>query len=146
MQRIIFSWILGAAVFGFLSEIIFLDLLLKNIFTSLARNIFLWLCLVNNLLCSIMGGLIAGRQSWLQHAAIHRVHNSVHSCAGGLEHFFEKYPLAMAITQSLKPNFSCSQVHAKFLGLSLANWSFLSFTVIFLFSIIIIYKKFTKKL
>lgn len=145
MQRIIFSWILGASIVGLLSEIIFLDLLLKNIFTNITHNIFLWLCLINNFFCSIIGGLIAGRQSWLQHAA-HYVHDSVHSCAGGLEHLFEKYPLAMAISQSFKPNLSCSQVHVKFLGLSLANWSFLSFTIILLFSSTIIYKKFTRKL
>ena len=42
---------------------------------------------------------------------------------------------------ALKGSLECSQVHLKILGLSLANWSLISFIVITLFSGMVIYRK-----
>ena len=148
MQRVLFTWILGTSIVGFISEIILVDLFLKNFFTNLIHNIFLWLCLINNVLCSLMGILIASRQSWLQHLAsqnINTIHNSIHSCGAGLEQLIAQYPLAMVFKIAIKGSLECSKAHLNILGLSLANWSLISFITILWASSTIIYKKFKNK-
>lgn len=146
MQRILFVWILGTSVVGFLLELIFTFLFLKNFLTSLVYNVFAWFCLGNILLCSFFGVVIAGRQSWLQYFAAKLVHQNISSCSGGLEQLIMQHPISMVFKIAINGNLACSEVHFKILGLSLANWSMASFLVILLFNIAVIYKKLKRSL
>lgn len=145
MQRILFTWICGTSIFGFLVELIFTGLFLKNFFTNLMYNIFIWSCLLNIKLSSIFGILIAGRQSWLQIFFVKNIHKNIYSCSAGLEQLIMQHPLFMVFKMVLKGSLECSKVHFKILGLSLANWSLISFIIILLFSLIVIYKKIINK-
>ena len=146
MQRLLFIWILGTCIVGFLSEFIITNLFLKNFYTTLTTNILVWLCLVNIMACSLIGILIAGRQSWLQTFSKLNVHNNIQSCSAGLEQLIMQHPIYMTFKMmALKGSLSCSQVHLKILGLSLANWSLIVFTMILLFNLVIVYKKLKNK-
>ena len=141
MQRLLFIWILGTSLVGFFSELVITNLFLKNFFTNLITNIFVWFCLLNIIACSTIGILIAGRQSWLQSFSSFNAHDNIYSCSAGLEQLIMQHPIFVVFKMALKGSLECSQVHLKILGLSLANWSLISFIVITLFSGMVIYRK-----
>ena len=143
MQRILFIWIFGICIAGFLLELIVTNLFLKNFFTTLITNILVGFFVANVLICSVIGMLIAGRQSWLQSFAKNNLHQNIYSCSAGLEQLIMQHPIFMIFSMALKGTLECSQIHLKILGLSLANWSLIIFTMILLFGGAVIYKKLT---
>jgi disulfide bond formation protein DsbB len=74
------------------------------------------------LLFSGFGAYVAARQSWLQWYP-----PEVVSCGRDFYGMIETFPLKRAIPMIFKGGGDCSKVDWTFLGLSIANWSFLVF-------------------
>ena len=73
------------------------------------------------------GGFVAARQSWLQWYPPETV-----SCGRDFYGMIETFPLKRAIPMIFRGGGDCSKVDWTFLGLSIANWSFLCFVLIVL--------------
>ena len=76
------------------------------------------------LLSSIGGGFTAARQTWLQWHPPEFV-----NCGRDIYGMIETFPLQRALPMIFKGSGDCSKVDWSFLGLSIANWSFISFVV-----------------
>ena len=74
---------------------------------------------------ALAGGGVAARQSWLQWFP-----PAVSECGPGLEYMLESFPLASALPMIFRGAGDCSVIDWTFLGLSIANWSFLVFATI----------------
>ena len=74
------------------------------------------------LLFSGFGGFVAARQSWLQWNP-----PEVASCGRDFYGMIENFPLQRAIPMIFKGSGDCTKIDWTFLGLSIANWSFLVF-------------------
>ena len=74
------------------------------------------------LLLSGFGAFVAARQSWLQWYP-----PEVVSCGRDFFGMIETFPLKRAIPMIFKGGGDCTKVDWTFLGLSIANWSFLVF-------------------
>lgn len=71
------------------------------------------------------GAFVAARQSWLQwHPP------EVVSCGRDFYGMIETFPLKRAIPMIFRGGGDCTQVDWTFLGLSIANWSFLAFVTL----------------
>lgn len=68
---------------------------------------------------------VAARQSWMQWFP-----PAVSECGPGLEYLLESFPLSAALPMIFRGAGDCSVVDWTFLGLSIANWSLLSFATI----------------
>lgn len=71
------------------------------------------------------GAFVAARQSWLQWYP-----PEVLSCGRDLYGMIESFPLKRVIPMIFKGSGDCAAVDWTFLGLTIANWSFLSFSAI----------------
>jgi disulfide bond formation protein DsbB len=74
------------------------------------------------LLFAGFGAFVASRQSWLQWFP-----PEVASCGRDFYGMIETFPLQRVIPMIFKGSGDCSVIDWTFLGLSIANWSFLSF-------------------
>ncbi|MFM2036775.1 MAG: hypothetical protein RL459_2040 [Pseudomonadota bacterium] len=77
------------------------------------------------LLAAVGGAFVAARQSWLQWYP-----PEVVSCGRDFYGMIETFPLQRAIPLIFKGSGDCTKIDWTFLGGSIANWSFVSFTVI----------------
>jgi disulfide bond formation protein DsbB len=77
------------------------------------------------LLFAGFGAFVASRQSWLQWFP-----PEVASCGRDFYGMIETFPLQRVIPMIFKGSGDCSVIDWTFLGLSIANWSFLSFIAI----------------
>jgi protein dithiol:quinone oxidoreductase len=76
------------------------------------------------LVMAIGGAYTAARQSWLQwHPP------EVVSCGRDLYGMIETFPLKRALPMIFRGGGDCTQIDWTFLGLSIANWSFIAFVV-----------------
>jgi protein dithiol:quinone oxidoreductase len=76
------------------------------------------------LVMAVGGAYTAARQSWLQwHPP------EVVSCGRDLYGMIETFPLKRALPMIFRGGGDCTQIDWTFLGLSIANWSFIAFTV-----------------
>jgi disulfide bond formation protein DsbB len=103
-------------------------LVLVAVFTGLAaasrRSGLPWMGALASLITAIGGAYTAARQTWLQwHPP------GVVSCGRDLYGMIEAFPLQRALPMIFRGGGDCSQVAWTFLGLSIANWSFIAFTV-----------------
>ena len=69
------------------------------------------------------GAFVAARQSWLQWYP-----PEVVSCGRDIYGMIETFPLQRALPMIFRGAGDCSQIDWTFLGLSIANWSFIAFT------------------
>lgn len=74
------------------------------------------------LLLSGFGAFVAARQSWLQWYP-----PEIATCGRDFYGMIETFPLKRAIPMIFRGSGDCTQVDWTFLGLSIANWSFLWF-------------------
>ena len=81
------------------------------------------------------GAFVAARQSWLQWYPPETV-----SCGRDFYGMVENFPLQRAIPMIFKGSGDCSKVDWTFLGGSIANWSFLSFSAITLLSLYLLWR------
>ncbi|MEJ8853038.1 disulfide bond formation protein B [Variovorax robiniae] len=84
------------------------------------------------LLSAIGGAFTAARQTWLQWHPPEFV-----SCGRDIYGMIESFPLQRALPMIFKGSGDCSKVDWTFLGLSIANWSFISFVVFGLLLIVL---------
>ena len=70
------------------------------------------------------GAFVAARQSWLQWNP-----PEVYSCGRDFYGMIETFPLKRAIPMIFRGSGDCTKVDWTFLGLSIANWSFIAFVV-----------------
>lgn len=82
------------------------------------------------------GAFTAARQSWLQWYP-----PEVFSCGRDFYGMIESFPLKRAIPMIFKGSGDCTAVDWTFLGLSIANWSFLNFVLIAALSLAIILRR-----
>lgn len=83
------------------------------------------------------GASVAGRQVWLQHLPA----DQVPECGPGLNYMLEVFPLNKTLSMVLKGSGECAQVHWRFLGFSIAEWSLLIFVLLLIFSLFMMRKK-----
>ena len=78
---------------------------------------------------ALTGASIAARQSWMQINP-----PLIPECGPGLEFMLESFPLAQALPMIFRGAGDCTVIEWTFLGLSIANWSLVSFTATVLFA------------
>jgi len=76
------------------------------------------------LLAAVGGGFTAARQSWLQWYP-----PEFSSCGRDIYGMIESFPLRSAIPMIFQGSGDCSAVDGTFLGLTIANWSFIWFLI-----------------
>jgi disulfide bond formation protein DsbB len=79
------------------------------------------------------GAFVAARQSWLQWYP-----PEVSSCGRDFYGMIETFPLQRVIPMIFRGSGDCARVDWTFLGGSLANWSFVSFSVFTLVALVLI--------
>lgn len=79
---------------------------------------------------ALTGASIATRQSWMQ-----LYPPAIPECGPGLEFMLESFPLAEALPMIFRGAGDCVAVDWTFLGLSIANWSLLTFTATIVFAL-----------
>ena len=79
---------------------------------------------------AVFGAFTAARQSWLQWNPPETM-----SCGRDFFGMIESFPLRRAIPMIFRGSGDCSVIDWTFLGLSIANWSFLCFSAIVLLAI-----------
>jgi disulfide bond formation protein DsbB len=78
------------------------------------------------------GAFVAARQSWLQWNP-----PEIMSCGRDFFGMIESFPLKRAIPMIFKGSGDCSEIDWTFLGLSIANWTFLVFSGIALLAVVL---------
>lgn len=75
------------------------------------------------------GAFVAARQSWLQWYP-----PEMYSCGRDFYGMIETFPLKRAIPMIFRGSGDCTKIDWTFLGLSIANWSFLAFVALGLYA------------
>ena len=78
------------------------------------------------LITALAGAGIAGRQIWLQHLPP----DQVPECGPGYDYLMEVFPLDEAIDMIFTGSGECAEIHWTFIGMSIAEWSFVMFVLI----------------
>lgn len=78
------------------------------------------------------GAFVAARQSWLQWNP-----PEIMSCGRDFYGMIESFPLKRAIPMIFKGSGDCSKVDWTFLGLTIANWSFLCFVGVMVLAVLL---------
>ena len=87
-------------------------------------------------LLSGFGGFVAARQSFLQWYP-----PEISSCGRDFYGMIETFPLKRAIPMIFKGSGDCTKIDWTFLGLSIANWSFLCFAAIALIGLVLVVRQ-----
>ena len=90
-------------------------------------------------LISGLGAFVAARQSFLQWYPPQEA-----SCGRDLYGMIETFPLKRAIPMIFKGSGDCTKIDWTFLGLSIANWSFVCFVGIALLGLALVYRQMKK--
>ena len=85
---------------------------------------------------SAAGIWVAGRQVWLQSLP----EDEVPLCGPPLEYIFEVFPFGDLLKALFIGDGNCAEITWQFLGLSMAGWSFIWFTLFLVLSILIVLK------
>ena len=88
------------------------------------------------LLASAAGIWVAGRQVWLQSLP----EDEVPLCGPPLEYILEVFPFGDILNALFIGDGNCAEISWQFLGLSMAGWSFIWFTLFLILSILIVLK------
>ena len=86
-------------------------------------------------LLSALGAFVAARQSFLQWFPPPEA-----SCGRDLYGMIETFPLKRVIPLIFKGSGDCTKIDWTFLGLSIANWSFVCFTAIALLGVLLVFR------
>ncbi len=88
------------------------------------------------LLAAIGGAYTAASQSWLQWYP-----PEVVSCGRDLYGMIETFPLKRALPMIFRGGGDCSKIDWSLFGLTLANWSFIAFTVLTLLLLVLLLRR-----
>jgi len=94
------------------------------------------------IITALIGAGIAGRQTWLQHLPP----ELVPECGPGLEYMLEVFPFGEALKMILSGSGECAEVHWRFIGFSIAEWSLVCFATIIIVSLLSMFVLNPKKL
>ncbi|MCB1964178.1 MAG: disulfide bond formation protein B [Rhodocyclaceae bacterium] len=86
-------------------------------------------------LLALAGGGVAARQSWIQ-----RFPPDIAECGPGLEYLMESFPLTELAPMIFRGAGDCTAIDWSLFGLSIANWSLLSFTGVLLFALHVMFR------
>ena len=86
-----------------------------------------------------LGAFVAARQSFLQWYP-----PEIASCGRDLYGMIETFPLKRAIPMIFKGSGDCTKIDWTFLGLSIANWSFVCFVAIAVLAIALLVRRLKK--
>ncbi|MEJ6023309.1 disulfide bond formation protein B [Ramlibacter sp. PS4R-6] len=86
------------------------------------------------------GAFVAARQSWLQWYP-----PEIASCGRDFYGMIETFPLKRAIPMIFRGSGDCTKVDWTFLGLSIANWSFLWFCAIALVALVLVARQLRRR-
>lgn len=92
------------------------------------------------LLGAVFGAFVAARQSWLQWYPPQSA-----TCGRDFYGMIEDFPLNRAIPMIFRGSGDCSAVDWTFLGGSIANWSFVIFTLIGVLALLLIWRRATRR-
>ncbi len=85
-----------------------------------------------------LGGLgVAARQVWLQHLPP----DQVPACGPDLYFMMQNFPLPRTLEKLFMGSGQCAEVHWKFLGLSIAEWSLAWFAALALYALWLAFRK-----
>ena len=90
-------------------------------------------------LIASLGAFVAARQSFLQWYPPQEA-----SCGRDLYGMIETFPLKRVIPMIFKGSGDCTKIDWTFLGLSIANWSFVCFVGIALIGLLVVFRQFKK--
>ena len=90
-------------------------------------------------LISGLGAFVAARQSFLQWYPPQEA-----SCGRDLYGMIETFPLKRAIPMIFKGSGDCTKIDWTFLGLSIANWSFVCFAAIAIVGLLLVFRPLKK--
>lgn len=79
---------------------------------------------------ALTGGSIAARQTWMQ-----LYPPEIPECGPGLEFMLESFPLGEALPMIFRGAGDCAAIDWTFLGLSIANWSLVTFSATVAFAL-----------
>ena len=79
---------------------------------------------------ALAGGATAARQVWLQHLPA----DQVPQCGPDLQFMIQHFPLSRTLSFLVRGSGQCAEVHWRFLGLSIAEWSLLWFAGLALYA------------
>ena len=99
--------------------------LLSAAAAALPQGRWRWSGAVGVALVGGFGAFVAARQTWLQWYP-----PEVLSCGRDFYGMIESFPLKRAVPMIFKGSGDCSKVDWAFLGLTIANWSFVSFSAV----------------
>lgn len=88
------------------------------------------------LLSSVGGAFVAARQSWLQWYP-----PEVASCGRDLYGMIETFPLKRALPMIFQGSGDCTKIDWAFLGGTIANWSFVCFSLIALAAVLLLWRQ-----
>lgn len=94
------------------------------------QRFFLYAGVIKMGVFAVFGAFTAARQSWLQWNP-----PEIMSCGRDFFGMIEAFPLRRAIPMIFRGSGDCSVIDWTFLGLSIANWSFLCFSAIALLAV-----------
>lgn len=88
------------------------------------------------LVFAVFGAFVAARQSWLQWFP-----PEVYACGRDFYGMIESFPLSRVIPMIFRGSGDCSAVDWTFLGLSIANWSFLHFVLLAVLAGLLVWRR-----
>jgi len=88
------------------------------------------------LLAAVFGAFVAARQSWLQWYP-----PAVATCGRDFYGMIESFPLQRVIPMIFKGSGDCSAVDWTFLGGTIANWSFICFTLFGVLALLLLWRQ-----
>ena len=81
---------------------------------------------------TLVGAAIAGRHVWLQHLPA----DKVPECGPGLDYMLEVFSLGETLRKAFSGSGECALIDWSLLGLSMAEWSLLCFTGLFVAALV----------
>jgi disulfide bond formation protein DsbB len=88
-------------------------------------------------LVAVLGGIIAGRQIWLQHLPA----GQAPACMPGFYYLLQHFPLGEALPIIFKGSEDCADTQWLFLHLSMAEWSLAFFTLFAVWGVVQMVKR-----
>jgi disulfide bond formation protein DsbB len=101
--------------------------LLSAVAAAVPLGLARWVATAGVALVAGFGAFVAARQSWLQWYP-----PEVLSCGRDFYGMIESFPLKRAVPMIFKGSGDCAKVDWTFVGLTIANWSFVSFLAVLL--------------
>jgi len=84
-------------------------------------------------LLALAGGMVAGRQVWLQRLP----EDQVPACGPGLDYMLDMFPMRKVFDLVFRGSGECAEVHWTFLSMSIAEWMLVVFAGFIAFGIFI---------